>query len=128
MLVRIKDDYGEANMIPADLLDQLREKDPGLWERMRRMPIYVHRDSSLTVDLTKSDNTELVAAWLQHCLQEAIRARGWRYGIDYDTDRVCATVLKNIDSAWKLIGVGYGSTEAEALMRAYLSALSGERI
>jgi DNA-binding IscR family transcriptional regulator len=25
MLVRIKDDYGEANMIPANLLAQLRE-------------------------------------------------------------------------------------------------------
>ncbi len=49
-------------MIPADLLDQLREKDPELWERMRRMPVYVHQDDQLTIDLTKSNNTELVNA------------------------------------------------------------------
>ena len=118
-------------MIPADLLDQLREKDPELWERMRRMPIYVHRDSSVTVDLTKSDNTELVDAWLQHCLQEAIRARGRGYGIEYYmTPRmVGASVYVWGDGFYKkTLGAGYCTTESEALLRAYLSALSGERI
>jgi hypothetical protein len=122
-------------MIPADLLDKLREKDPDLWEKIAETALseYEYHDEEfnewISNAITYTDLFEPAQeAWLQHCLQEAIRARGWRYGIDYDTDRVCATVLKNIDSAWKLIGVGYGSTEAEALMRAYLSALSGERI
>ena len=108
-------------MIPADLLDQLREKDPELWERMRRMPIYVHRDSSLTVDLTKSDNTELVDAWLQHCLQEAIRARGWSYRLIW---------ASSVDICKAFICTGPGihesvncDTEAEALCWAYLAAI-----
>jgi len=111
-------------MIPADLLDQLRKKDPELWERMRRMPVYVHQDGQLTIDLTKSDNTELVAAWLQHCLQEAIRARdGWGCQITSFGLPVIANVYNRREYT-----TGRGSTESEALLRAYLSALSGERI
>ena len=106
-------------MIPADLLDQLREKDPELWERMRRMPIYVHRDSSLTVDLTKSDNTELVDAWLQHCLQEAIRARvGWGYQITAFGLPIIACVYNRRDYI-----TARGESEAEALCLAYLEAI-----
>jgi len=111
-------------MIPADLLSALREKDPELFNTWIAVVRQIDNHAADGTDI----DTPISMAWLQYCLQEAIRARGWRYGIDYDTDRVCATVLKNIDSAWKLIGVGYGSTEAEALMRAHLSALSGERI
>ena len=110
-------------MIPADLLDQLREKDPELWERMRRMPIYVHRDSSLTVDLTKSDNTELVAAWLQHCLQEAIRARGWGYAIGRSSKGMTSASVYAQEGEGKTV-MGYD--EAEDLLRAYLSARSRE--
>ena len=112
-------------MIPADLLSALREKDPGLWERMRRMPIYVHRDSSLTVDLTKSDNTELVDAWLQHCLQEAIRARGWSYRLIW---------ASSVDICKAFICTGPGihesvncDTESEALCWAYLAAIEAIR-
>ena len=112
-------------MIPADLLDQLREKDLELWERMRRMPIYVHRDSSLTVDLTKSDNTELVDAWLQHCLQEAIRARGWSYRLIW---------ASSVDICKAFICTGPGihesvncDTEAEALGWAYLAVIEAIR-
>ena len=113
-------------MIPADLLDQLREKDPELWERMRRMPIYVHRDSSLTVDLTKSDNTELVDAWLQHCLQEAIRARGWSYRLIWWASSV------DICKAFICTGPGIHEsvncdTEAEALGWAYLAVIEAIR-
>ena len=54
--------WSGGGMIPADLLNALREKDPELWERMRRMPVYVHGDEQLTIDLTKSNNTELVNA------------------------------------------------------------------
>ena len=108
-------------MIPADLLDRLREKDPGLWERMRRMPIYVHRDSSLTVDLTKSDNTELVDAWLQHCLQEAIRARvGWGYQITAFGLPIIACVYNRRDYI-----TARGESEAEALGWAYLAVIEG---
>jgi hypothetical protein len=46
-------------MIPADLLDQLREKDPELWERMRRMPVYVHQDDQLTIELMATELLEL---------------------------------------------------------------------
>ena len=109
-------------MIPADRLDQLREKDPGLWERMRRMPIYVHRDSSLTVDLTKSDNTELVDAWLQHCLQEAIRARGWEFvlrSVTIGRTPGFEAIVYKIRGQKR--GVAY--TESEALCWAYLAAI-----
>ena len=101
-------------------------KDPELWERMRRMPIYVHRDSSLTVDLTKSDNTELVDAWLQHCLQEAIRARGWGLQQDYipwfhETHRCRAYISIGTQNGDLFEGIA--DTEAEALLRAYLAAI-----
>lgn len=114
-------------MIPADLLDKLREKDPELWERMRRMPIYVHRDSSLTVDLTKSDNTELVDAWLQHCLQEAIRARGWKFILMTFTTGITpfAKIFKRepVGYSWN----AHGDTEAEALGWAYLAVIEAIR-
>ena len=110
-------------MIPADLLYQLRKKDPELWERMRRMPVYVHQDGQLTIDLTKSDNTELVAAWLQHCLQEAIRARdGWGCQITSFGLPVIANVYNRREYT-----TGRGDTEAEALGWAYLEAIEAIR-
>ena len=113
-------------MIPADLLDKLREKDPELWERMRRMPIYVHRDSSLTVDLTKSDNTELVDAWLQHCLQESIRARGWYYSIWNTSPDSTEVIIRRGGEGYinpDFMHIGEGKNEAEALLIAYLAAV-----
>jgi len=126
-------------MIPADLLNQLRERDPELCGRMRRMPVYVHQDEQLTIDLTKSDNTELVAAWLQHCLQNAVRARGWYLTQWTQSDPIfpeieCVIhcpIKKEVPSGYKgsLFNdyFGRGDTEAEALLQAYLSALSASQ-
>lgn len=102
-------------MIPADLLDQLREADQELWIR------YSNNDFV----------GEVSEAWLQHCLQEAIRARGWGYAMEYyHGPRMVGVSIYKWGSGFEkiTIGAGYCSTEAEALMRAYLSALSGERI
>ncbi|NLH79214.1 MAG: hypothetical protein GX465_19530 [Acidobacteria bacterium] len=91
-------------MIPADLLDQLREKDPMLWIR-------VHANDFIG---------DVFTAWLQYCLQEAIRARGWKYQIlagkhkphvfidTYDREAI-------IDCL--------SDTEAEALLISYLAAI-----
>ncbi len=115
-------------MIPADLLDQLREKDPELWEEFLHTVIgYYDVDPIIQNDLEEPAQE----AWLQYCLQEAIRARGRGYGIEYymAPRMVGASVYVWGDGFdKKTLGAGYCTTEAEALMRAYLSALSGERI
>ena len=124
-------------MIPADLLDQLREKDPDLWEKIAETALseYEYHDEEFNAWISNTITyTDLFGpaqeAWLQHCLQEAIRARaGWSYCVSntYQSQThikpIMAMVFTGKESYWR-----DGDTEAEALMRAYLSALSGERI
>lgn len=54
-------------MIPSDLLDQLREKDPGTY----------HAYGTMLAAYGIVEGSPMSEAWLQHCLQETIRARGW---------------------------------------------------
>lgn len=124
-------------MIPADLLDQLREKDPDLWEKIAETALseYEYHDEEFNAWISNTITyTDLFGpaqeAWLQHCLQEAIRARaGWSYCVSntYQSQThikpIMAMVFTGKESYWR-----DGDTEAEALLRAYLSALSGERI
>ena len=94
-------------MIPADLLDQLREKDPMLWIR-------VHANDFIG---------DVFTAWLQYCLQEAIRARdGWGCQITSFGLPVIANVYNR-----RAYTTGRGDTEAEALGWAYLEAIEAIR-
>ena len=111
-------------MIPADLLSALREKDPELWERINR--VYAMRymrqidDPQILEFLTGKEKQSLIQGYLQ----EAIRARdGWGCQITSFGLPVIANVYNRREYT-----TGRGSTESEALLRAYLSALSGERI
>ena len=125
-------------MIPADLLDQLREKDPDLWEKIAETALseYEYHDEEfnewISNAITYTDLFEPAQeAWLQHCLQEAIREREWGLQQEYvpwfhATHRCKAYIGIGTQNGDLFEGVA--ATEAEALMRAYLSALSGERI
>ena len=134
-------------MIPADLLARLQEADPGLWEKIAETALseYEYHDEEFNAWISNTITyTDLFGpaqeAWLQHCLQEAIRARGWYLTQWTQSDPIfpeieCVIhcpIKKEVPSGYKgsLFNdyFGRGDTEAEALMRAYLSALSGERI
>ena len=104
-------------MIPADLLDQLREKDPELWERYKQW--------SAHMDIYDETALQYI---LQGELQEAIRARGWHLyqirnddlpGLPCFADIIILGHGKEHDFHHE----GEGSTEAEALLRAYLAAI-----
>ena len=96
-------------MIPADLLDQLREKDPELWIR------YTNNDFVGKVS----------EAWLQQCMQEAIRWRGWAYQVSctFQGTRFAKIATINPDGSKWFHDDQHAPTEAEALLRAYLAAI-----
>ena len=136
-------------MIPADLLSALRAKDPELWERLViGMPL---KPYGQYIAYTSGEQTvqkfnfsyipfgellsEVAFAWLQHCLQEAIRERGWHLlqSQDQDTGRYYADISEIAPGYdgdyWTekhlyLICEVEGDTEAEALLRAYLAAIA----
>lgn len=110
-------------MIPADLLDQLREKDPELWERINR--VYAMRymrqidDPQILEFLTGKEKQSLIQGYLQ----EAIRARdGWGCQITSFGLPVIANVYNR-----RAYTTGRGDTEAEALGWAYLEAIEAIR-
>ena len=119
-------------MIPADLLDQLREKDPELWERINR--VYAMRYMRQIDDpqglfgvlldrilefLTGKEKQSLIQGYLQ----EAIRARdGWGCQITSFGLPVIANVYNR-----RAYTTGRGDTEAEALGWAYLEAIEAIR-
>ena len=108
-------------MIPSDLLDQLREKDPELFDTWIAVVRQIDNHAADGTDI----DTPISMAWLQYCLQEAIRWRGYSYKLKYlATSQIAIADIYFENSTWS----AEGTTEAEALMRAYLSALSGERI
>ena len=120
-------------MIPADLLDQLREKDPELWKMITENTIseYEYHDEDfnewISNAITYKDLFEPAQeAWLQHCLQEAIRVRGWS-GWSGRTESSCFAEIHIKGAKSRLenceILFGHGDTEAEALLRAYLAAI-----
>jgi hypothetical protein len=132
-------------MIPADLLDKLREKDPELYENIAKSfawaelqydelyPEYVGDKPHLPDEIEIDNHMEHL---IQGCLQEAIRARGWIFELN---SKLCegglcsAWVFKNLkewkkdqfDPTAEYINMG-GDTEAEALLRAYLAAIHSE--
>ena len=115
-------------MIPADLLDKLREKDPELWEQITGLELaeyeYDDENGSMSGYIYQEDLIEgAQEAWLQHCLQEAIRARdGWGCQITSFGLPVIANVYNR-----RAYTTGRGDTEAEALGWAYLEAIEAIR-
>ena len=112
-------------MIPADLLDQLREKDPELWGKINR--VYAMRymrqidDPQILEFLTGKEKQALIQGYLQ----ERIRARGWSYRLIW---------ASSVDICKAFICTGPGihesvncDTEAEALGWAYLAAIEAIR-
>lgn len=106
-------------MIPADLLDQLREKDPGTY----------HAYGIMLAACGIVKESPMSEAWLQHCLQAAIRARKWLATVHAKSDESNHRCLARLDSEDDEIEtvVEYGSTEAEALGWAYLAAIEAIR-
>ena len=125
-------------MIPADLLDQLREKDPELWGKIAETALseYEYHDEEFNAwisnDITYTDLFgPAQEAWLQHCLQEAIRARGWHlYQIRNDDlpglPCFADIIILGHGKEHDIHNEGEGSTESEALLRAYLAAIQTE--
>ena len=115
-------------MIPADLLSALREKDPELWEQITGLELaeyeYDDENGSMSGYIYQEDLIEgAQEAWLQHCLQEAIRARdGWGCQITSFGLPVIANVYNRREYT-----TGRGDTEAEALGWAYLEAIEAIR-
>jgi hypothetical protein len=117
-------------MIPADLLDKLREKDPDLWEKIAETALseYEYHDEEFNAWISNAITyTDLFGpaqeAWLQHCLQAAIRARdGWVCQITSFGLPVIANVYNRREYT-----TGRGDTEAEALGWAYLAAIEAIR-
>ena len=117
-------------MIPADLLGRLQEKDPELWEQITGLELaeyeYDDENGSMSGYIYQEDLIEgAQEAWLQACLQAAIRARKWLATVLAKSDESNHRCLARLDSEDDEIEtvVEYGSTEAEALCLAYLEAI-----
>ena len=124
-------------MIPADLLDQLREKDPELWGEIdtgTKMLMWWDRkqDGSIVCQhlCYNGMDAPMQEAWLQHCLQEAIRARGWSGWVGR-TALICFAEIHTKGAASRFenneIFYGQGDTESEALGWAYLAVIEAIR-
>ena len=124
-------------MIPADLLSALREKDPELWREITRTELAEIEYCDVDGDECEPDyiywaglRSEAQDAWLQHCLQDAIRARGWSGWVGR-TALICFAEIHTKGAASRFenneIFYGQGDTEAEALGWAYLAAIEAIR-
>lgn len=103
-------------MIPADLLIHLREKDPALFRGViGGFPLKNGKYLSI-LDM----EPPAALAWFQHCLQEAIRKRGWGYQL-YSPAIGFTDFMAWVQSDRS--AQGRGNIEAEALCRAYLAAI-----
>ena len=124
-------------MIPADLLSALREKDPELWMEITRTELAEIEYCDVDGDECEPDyiywaglRSEAQDAWLQHCLQGAIRARGWSGWVGR-TALICFAEIHTKGAASRFenneIFYGQGDTEAEALGWAYLAVIEAIR-
>jgi len=110
-----------------ELLDRLQKADPGLWEKIAETALseYEYHDEDFNAWIFNAITyTNLFGpaqeAWLQYCLQEAIRWRGYSHKLKYlATSQTAIADIYFENSTWS----AEGTTEAEALMRAYLAAI-----
>lgn len=110
-------------MIPADLLDQLREKDPEAHARYWRL-----RSASCGMPSDTEAMAIIEDMCMQADLQSAIRARGWHlYQIRNDDlpglPCFADIIILGHGKEHDIHNEGEGSTESEALLRAYLAAI-----
>ena len=118
-------------MIPADLLCRLREKDPELWSKYRYTEIAeikcADEECGYIRSIEQDDIIEPAQeAWLQHCLQESIRARGWYYSIWNTSPDSTEVIIRRGGEGYinpDFMHIGEGKNEAEALLIAYLAAV-----
>ena len=118
-----------------ELLDRLQKADPGLWEKIAETALseYGYHDEDFNAWIFNAITyTNLFSpaqeAWLQHCLQEAIRWRGWHlYQIRNDDlpglPCFADIIILGHGKEHDIHNEGEGSTESEALLRAYLAAI-----
>ena len=118
-------------MIPADLLNQLREKDPELWDKLQeqfeKLKAY-QEDRVYEVDVIATfECLPQMSGWiLQGLLQEAIRARGWYYSIWNTSPDSTEVIIRRGGEGYinpDFMHIGEGKNEAEALLIAYLAAI-----
>lgn len=103
-----------------ELLDRLQEADHATWETYENHIAAIYYDAEGDeCSLYAYDLVDCVhEAWLQHCLQAAIRARLWWYELSAKGECVAIIGHGNVCIAEML-----GDTEAEALLLAYLAAI-----
>ena len=110
-------------MIPADLLDQLRETDEELFLKViGGFPLKNGKYLSIL-----GMKPPAAHAWLQHCLQEAILWRGWGYHIRISRGHEIVSTIIGTGKRASDYFSEEGSTDAEAMLRAYLAAIHGEK-
>ena len=122
----------DSTIANDDMLNQIRKKDPELWMEITRTELAEIEYCDVDGDECEPDyiywaglRSEAQDAWLQHCLQEAIRARGWKFILMTFTTGITpfAKIFKRepVGYSWN----AHGDTEAEALCLAYLEAVKG---
>jgi len=120
------------------LLTRLQKADYETWERIARgIPLkpcgecFIFRNGEITACQFKDLHTpfgellpEVAEAWLQHVLQDAIRAKGWQ-GIVLFSDDSNRAVIDGPDTGFGYrhkLAEGIGNSPANALTKAYLAA------
>ena len=113
------------------MLDRLQEADNVTWERVCQTAVGEYESfdgDGFEVKYTVSYEElfdDAKEAWLQHCIQEAIRARGWKFILMTFTTGITpfAKIFKRepVGYSWN----AHGDTEAEALGWAYLAVIEG---
>ena len=101
-----------------ELLDRLKQIDPTTYKRYNTDKIICDMDLAIAVK----------NAWLQACLQTAIRSRGgWYWKISSQqldsTGKYVCEIVK--ESGWKTVWVREeGNSPADAMLAAYIEAMA----
>lgn len=120
-------------MTLSELLEELKQVDPDIYEELQNYPIYCSGDEALTVDLLSSRNQALCEDAIQGCIQRAIERRvDYRAEKGHETWGMILEMGRDGPEAWiwGSNGVersGYGDSPAEALLAAYVAAAKKEQ-
>ena len=123
-------------MTLSELLEELKQVDPDIYEELQNYPIYCSGDEALTVDLLSSRNQTLCEDAIQGCIQRACERRGWGVVIERSKDSgpyewSAYTGHEEPPGAFRAAyswGIRYyGGSAAEALLAAYVAAIKEEK-
>ena len=123
-------------MTLSELLKELRWVDRDVYETLRNYPIYCSVGEALTVNLLDSSNQILVEDAIQCSIQRAIEQREWdlrqdQWVIKQDGPNDVhhyATIEKGIAETGEPFEYeGWGKSQAEALLAAYVAAVKEEK-